>query len=82
MITSWEELGEILAEFELRIEFLENSLPYKREAEEPKPEPEILVRTYLSVDKKTLELQQRIVSLEENIKKLRPITKARPKYKY
>ena len=78
MIKSWEELGEQLAEFETRILFLENSLPYKREAEEPKPEPETKGKlyTYLNVDKKALELQKRIVSLEEK-EKLKATAKER-----
>ena len=46
-------------------------------------EPEHITRiyTHLSIDKKALELQQRIVSLEEK-EKLKAYAKAEPKYKY
>jgi len=37
MIKSFEELGEILAEFENRLSYLENSQPYKLDPEKPDP---------------------------------------------
>lgn len=58
--------------------------PYKDEcsydeAHTPKLE-RITIHTHLVIDKKTLELQQRIVTLEEEFKKLRPTVKERYKY--
>jgi len=40
MINTWEELGEILAEFENRLSLLENSMPYRllKSEEEQKPQ--------------------------------------------
>jgi len=40
MIKSFEELGEILAEFENRISLLENSMPNPQELDQPEKPPE------------------------------------------
>ena len=43
LIRQYPELGDVFANFETRILFLENSLPYHRELEFPKPEiPDLL----------------------------------------
>jgi len=52
------------------------------EIERPEPEHVYKIYTHLNIDKKALELQQRIVSLEEEIKKVRAYAgkKRMPKY--
>ncbi|KKM27105.1 hypothetical protein LCGC14_1578000 [marine sediment metagenome] len=39
MIKSWEELGEILAEFENRLSYLENSQHFHYPEDRPEPKP-------------------------------------------
>ena len=70
MINCWEELGEVLAEFENRISYLEN-LGHSYTPQEPQPEVHVKkIYPYISVDKKALELQKRIVELEGKLEHL------------
>ena len=41
LIRQYPELGDVFANFENRLLYLENSQPYHRDPEQPKPEPEI-----------------------------------------
>ena len=51
MITNFEQLGEVLAEFENRISYLENSQPiYYEEVEKEKVEPRPVVQVTYKVD--------------------------------
>lgn len=82
--------GQILAERRSMNIIERTALRYRlerisqAEIETHTPEPKQLTTIYtrINIDNKTLELQKRIVSLEEEIKKLRPYDKAKPRYKY
>lgn len=50
--------------------------------ETSEPERVTTIYTRINIDNKALELQKRIVTLEEEIKELKPYAKAKPKYKY
>ncbi|KKN78485.1 hypothetical protein LCGC14_0350170 [marine sediment metagenome] len=53
MITTWEELGEVLAEFENRISLLENSLPsHSQEVRGVNLEPIVKIVRHVYASKK------------------------------
>jgi len=58
-------------------------LPALELPEEPPPEVTIKkIYTYINIDKKALELQKRIVSLEEKLKEKERLDKKKPSTKY